>query len=822
MARLLCESNINWTASSWKTIDGTSFSDSIANTAAPSTTYGSSSNFTPGAITVEGIMIMMQRVLSNTGTISVELYDVGSAASVAGTEVTINVSDINFNFVSSVQNMGGWVYFKFGAPVTLSTNAHNLRMKSSVASTVSIQTTGGTNWSRALVTSTTAAPAASDNLYICGPFTTTSTPPFITCTYNSTASTAYASLDVGAFAKLQLENNASKAYRLDFVNNATFAVSINGEVIFGSSSSRIQSTSSMIINLPSTSAAGSNLLIKGAAKFFMYGASKTRISQLASDASAGATSLTTTTSTGWLNGDEIVLCNTIRSATPQHEKKTLTANASGTTLTIAALTHPHEGTSPVQAHLGNLTSNAKIYGSSATNTYNINVGIINGVTDVTCELDQVEMRYIGSNTGFRYGVDITGNSASSVTIKNCTFHDMNTNARAVYNSGAMASCEVDGNVIYGGSFGVMYNNVFSYSGTRSITNNLIVFQSSSAILLGGGATVKGNTFGSITGNIVNSSNNSYNFNTFDYTGFDNNIAYGGSGLGLTTNAAARRNTFKNLTTYRNNNRGISATTDNVYIGISSFGNTSGVLFNGRVQNCLFVDSSFQGGTGTIQTAGVEINAVGVSDVLFSNCTFGTVTQHTTADINISGAASVTNFNFVGCSFGSATLIGSLGNLDSKSSKFGFQKFNNTVGSNFTICRTFGRLDTDATIFDSSPYSAKLTPLSASVPVEHSIFKVNVANGQTATVSLKIRKSVVGDGAAYNGSAQPYIYVRANGAANSAFNNNLTVMTATNAANGSWETLTYTTPTINDNCALEFVLVAIGTAGWVNVDTVTVT
>jgi hypothetical protein len=73
MAKLLCESNINFNSSSWKVIDNTSYTGTEASFGLSSNTYQSSQNFTPGAITVEGILVKLWCILTNSGTLSVEL-----------------------------------------------------------------------------------------------------------------------------------------------------------------------------------------------------------------------------------------------------------------------------------------------------------------------------------------------------------------------------------------------------------------------------------------------------------------------------------------------------------------------------------------------------------------------------------------------------------------------------------------------------------------------------------------------------------------------------------------------------------------------------
>jgi hypothetical protein len=100
------------------------------------------------------------------------------------------------------------------------------------------------------------------------------------------------------------------------------------------------------------------------------------------------------------------------------------------------------------------------------------------------------------------------------------------------------------------------------------------------------------------------------------------------------------------------------------------------------------------------------------------------------------------------------------------------------------------------------------------------FHVAVRSGTTKTITIRVRKSVVGDGAAYNGTIQPYVWLPPNGNLGPQFSG-VTVMTASNAANGAWETLTYTTPVCNDDSVLQFWVYQNGTTGWVNWDTLRV-
>jgi hypothetical protein len=49
-----------------------------------------------------------------------------------------------------------------------------------------------------------------------------------------------------------------------------------------------------------------------------------------------------------------------------------------------------------------------------------------------------------------------------------------------------------------------------------------------------------------------------------------------------------------------------------------------------------------------------------------------------------------------------------------------------------------------------------------------------------------------------------------------------VATATNAANGNWQSLSWVSPVATDNTAIDFYSICNGTTGWVNWDTIRVT
>jgi hypothetical protein len=153
---------------------------------------------------------------------------------------------------------------------------------------------------------------------------------------------------------------------------------------------------------------------------------------------------------------------------------------------------------------------------------------------------------------------------------------------------------------------------------------------------------------------------------------------------------------------------------------------------------------------------------------------------------------------------------------SNDSYLGYEKFNQTAGDH-RLDTAFGLNQTDTSIFNAASPSEKMTPRVStsklvSAPKNYGVV-VPVANGQALTVNVTVRKSAVGDGAAYNGN-QPRLIQRQN----SALGQNADVVLATySSGTGSWNTLTGTSSTAGDDGAWEFIVDCDGTAGWINVD-----
>jgi hypothetical protein len=184
-----------------------------------------------GAPTISGIMVKLCERIGTTGTMSVELYNSTDSTAVAGTEVTINTSSLPSALETDIN--GGWIYFKFGSPVALE-NSHNyaVEAKTSNASMVDLWCDStADNLSRCLVTGTTGAPAAGDDLIITAAYIDTSTKTDAIVTMNETATTDYGSTPTAANSLITPGIAVCTGGRLVFPAGATSLLKISNSVI---------------------------------------------------------------------------------------------------------------------------------------------------------------------------------------------------------------------------------------------------------------------------------------------------------------------------------------------------------------------------------------------------------------------------------------------------------------------------------------------------------------------------------------------------------------------------------------------------------------
>ena len=423
MATLLATADGNWlTAATWGLVDATALLDSEAGSTTLTNAYVESQTFTPGAITIDGIAVKVAtRAAVPSGTMSVRLSQ--AAATVAGTEVTINVSDIDSRNAEQ-----GWYFFKFAAPVLLvAATLYTVAAKTSVASQVGIyrNATPG-NWARLVRTTTTQAPAAGDHLHICGEWTAAATKTDRTVTMNETAATDY-----GDNSKTQPPGlTVNKGGTLTWATTAatTFILRLSTKLFIYTGG--VMNMGTVATPCPRDGAhqlefncdvADGDFGIQCYGTWVAQGLSRTSgkdvtVCKLNTDEAAAQTTLGVDTDTGWKSGDLIAIAGTTRTAT-EAENRVLNGDAAASTVTVTVgLTNAHSGTSPTQAHVILLTRNVRVESTSTTLMAYVYTG-----PAAIIDWDWVGFRYLGATTSLKRGIEVDATVAGTFNMNFCSF-----------------------------------------------------------------------------------------------------------------------------------------------------------------------------------------------------------------------------------------------------------------------------------------------------------------------------------------------------------------------------------------------------------------
>lgn len=808
----------NFTAAgTWGLVDTTSYLNSETSYTALTTSYVASSAFTPGAITVDGIALKLADQTGTTGTISVHLTIAG--VEVTGTLVTINVADLPASAIAAAN--GGWQYFKFASPVLLlAATAYKVEAQTSSSSQIQLfRDSTASNWSRALVTTTTQAPAAGDDLIICGEYTGAGTSNTFTVTMDQTVTTDYGSASTSLVTpaisicnKGILRNGVAAATGYNLKVSGNVVVYSGGELDLGTVANPMPRNSSMTLLFDCGANVDFGLTVRNLGTFIGQGLSRT-VGKLIdrcllnTDATASQTVLGVNADTGWLNNDVVGIASTTRTYS-QCEQCTLSASDATSITVTSGLTYAHSGTLPTQAEVILLTRNVVISGASASlQTY------IDIAATAIIDCDWVEFKWFGSATTNKRGIDLACTTGVQ-GFDYCSLHDFTvTNSRGFNMVGASGTGLTINNCVTYKIDHYHFCNVSS-TGSSVATNNLFMYCISSAA---GMVNIAGTTV-NLSGSSCIGSN---------YAGFN---IYGQIGyLGNLSNLTAHSNFYhglwiqsnlygelSNLTTWRNNYYGLwTAAGELVVNNLVAFGNT--VCNVNQTRGKLTLNSPIINGDTTFSTpTGITLDYV--ADLIINSGNIGTVSGIKTAHTqDIVCAATLMNARVTlnNTILASAIEIATSSNLP-PSGFVAMQKHNQTSGNN-RVQYKYGLMTLDTAIYDTTP-SIRLTPNNSSYALMQTIGSVNVNLGQVATPSVKVRESVSGDGTDYNG-ARIKLYVKQNVALG--ITADTLLATATVSSEGAWETISGACPSVSEDGVLEFYITCNGTTGWINVDTLTV-
>jgi hypothetical protein len=809
-------------ASTWGLVDPVSLVDSIAAIYTLTTTPTNSNAFLPGAQTIKGISLAIQsRSITPSGTMTVSLNTSGG---VLASSVTINVADLPSTGAFGTPYIG-WTYFQFATPVTLAAATNYvLKLSTSVASMVTVYVTAANNYSRALVTATTLAPAASDSLLISGQHTAagTFTPYIVTMDITSSATT-YGQIAIGTRGTLSYGVATGTNYALKIAG--MFYIGQGGVFNIGATGAPIPSTSTATLEILCTSALQYFVWVYGTMN--TYGATKSVASKLAADVASVATSSTTTTATGWKSGDIIIVPSTTRTYS-EYEAITLNTDAVGTTLTHGAYVNAHGGnaTTKVQADIVNSTRNIIIKSSDTTFRTCILIGRnvstqVSGASVTSfyyTKFQDLGTGIVATNAGIGVNILTTGTFDFQYNVVTTTVvQSAILSANSALITSSSAGTTISNNLFYKlGWTATVVSTIF----TTIINNNnyFIGCLSSSQILrasaIGSGNVVASNgatSYGAFIDGFFNNANNN---------SFYSNSGQGVNWAGLSISTIYNTN-ITELRIWRNlsnglvisntsvNNRTQVFTVSDSYI----FGNgITGIVSNNRTSGKFYFNNCYiYGGPTLVQPYGVGIINTYVGDTIyFDNCYFGYSDSSLTS--SVLGTSTITNpiagvsVIFSNCKFNTQADVtyGIVGYpMTNAESSYTSLKHNGVTGSN-RIWYSNGALSTDSIIYNTSSPSVRMSVVTSTYKLTSPTVKIPVKSGKTCSVSVNVRKSTtIGSDTIYNGN-QPRLMYSFNPSIGNLtetvgvtfFNLNLIYVAQQDFNNASYWTKTSTTTTIN--------------------------
>lgn len=833
MAVLVATANGNLSAAAtWGVVDATALLDSEANNTALGTAYVESAGFTPGAITVDAIAVKVaSRNATPTGTISVRIAQGG--ATVAGTECTINVSDIESRNAEQ-----GWYLFKFAAPVTLlAATVYTLSAKTSSAAMVNLyrNATAG-NWSRLLRTTTTGAPAAGDSMHVLGEWTAAATVTTRTVTQDLTAATDFGDntaanppgFTIGKSGVVTWGTTAATNYILRL--STKLFIYRGGTMNMGTTGTPCPTGASQELQFDVAGTDG-DFGMQCYGTFNGQGAARTSGKNvvrclLNADLAAAGTTFNVDTDTGWLNTDDVAVASTTQTAS-QAETKTLNANAGASSFTVSAgVANAHSGTSPTQAEVILLTRNVRIVSTSTTLMAYVYFG---GASVV--DMDWVSFRYMGATATGKRGVEVDVTSAGTFACSFCSFREFD-NHGLFFASTSADNFSVDNLTGYKiGNQSSSHNgiNVPATTGTNWSLSNIDIVSGNTAQ----GAGVALASYGGTLTNIRCNSGGGDGLTLGALAGSSESVHKTWSGFDMHSNQQAGISCegveiakLSNVNLWRNNS---GASFGGLYLGTICLELTieTGNFFGNSTQNVLFSVASgsrklilrsvvLSGDTTFASASGVQFGGVanGAIAAEFDNCTFGVAAgikvAHSTADINIGAASNrYGEITLRNTNLASGTEINNQSGLKGRSF-IRYQRVDQATNVHKTVYPRLGTVAYETTTFHSASPSEKLTPAGrgAGEKLRSSPKRAPVLSGATTAIAVWVRKD-----SSYTGSA-PRLVQKANPAIGVLVD---TVLDTLAVAADTWEQLSAVTAAASENGVQEFFVDCDGAVGNVFVD-----
>lgn len=826
------------TAATWGTVDSTSYLNAENATESLLTTNYSdtrSAAFTPGAIEISHIGVKLCERMGTTGTMSVQLELDSDNSQVAGTEVTINTADLPAATETGLD--GGWVLLKLSSPVTLlAATAYQIAAKTSSATQVDLWCDStADNLSRILVTTTTGAPGAGDDLIIAEEKTGAGAATTINVVMNNNDTTDYGSAPTAANSLITPGISICDGGSLSFVTAASSELQLSNSLIvysggtlnIGTAATPVERGQTAKLHFDMGTNVDYGLIVRNGGTFNAQGLSRTSgkniyYGKLNVDTVNGESHFHLDTDSGWLSGDTVAIASTSRTAA-DCETKVLDGNAGAEVCNVTAAfgATVHSGTSPTQAEVILLTRNVQIYGASDSLQ-----GYVVFTNGSTADIDWIEFKWLGSGTASKRGIELTGNSTTSVNIQYSSLHDFTvTSSWGFSSTGGASSWTFSNNVAY--AINNLAFQTAATSGTWTADSNIFmrnVAASTNLVSLSDiGGTFTNNTMVGGTSSGLALAEAAGTVGTMS-----GNTSHSNTSVGLTFSNAIQNSTISTMTIWRNSGVGMSlasSTSDVIFDTFTLFGNTTSNITMASTRNVKFKSLVSNGDTTFSTTNGIQFNtSTNISEGLcFYSADFSTVagikTAHTN-DINLSSTFQGCGVILQNSKLGAGSEVASQTNL-TLTGIVGSERTDTTKGAH-RAWKKYGSIavDTTAGLFKTGSPSVRLTPNNASNRLESGSFKVNVVDGQTCTPSVFFRASIAGDGTDYTSTNAIRLVLKRNDAIG--ITSDTVIDSAVADDSGNWIELTDTTAAATDDGVMEFVIDCDGTAGWVNVDDFTAT
>jgi hypothetical protein len=844
MARLAAAASNNLTTSAtWVVIDAQTALVTEGGTSQTNLTTSAqnSANITPNAnITIDAVAIRVGSVGGTTGTLTMNLYNVTSTASV----VSVNVPIADLPASSNAEgSRAGWFLIATGDQNLTSGSNYQIRLNvSSGSSTIGIQTNGtAANWQHLLRTKTAAAPAAGDDLFVMGLWTSSGTWTQYTVTMDQTTTGTVYGSNPGAGVErsgifvckstVSWANAGSTNYALAVAGNVT--ISWGGAWEMGTSGTPCSTTSTMTLQF--NTATGYGLVCNIGGTVSTFGTARTTGKDvswtvLTADASSGSTvAYSVQHDTGWTSGNTCYISSTSPSAGGEAAELTLTANAGTNSIQATTASANYEGTWPIPAVLALTTMNVviqsdastraalcKVYGAGAWNAqwllFNYGGIAFSALTATTA------WRYVCFNnkaaTLTTWNFDVSGTCSGTVSFKDIVWIGNYNGAGVAITPGTSSTltnwtindiiliCDGTSNYLQ-----IAPGPYASCKGLRCLGGDGLISpqtQVGSALpsdwlqdswQLGNGG------LGAIA--LFN-----YNITGITISGFRAYNTGGGAGISI-AGGNWYNVTFSDC---------LFILSYNPVFSLAGAFSHSGAVFS----NCVFGSP----GAGAYTLFGTFGNFdVGHCDYTFYNCDLEATTLSGVGPTYVlalssdggAGAAPDIRISLVNCKASTTSLVS--GDASGVYSPWSFVSSVNHNRSNtdhritwlakgIGTGATVNLTQTDTVVYNTAAPSEKMTPVSTAVKLPSSVKRVAITSGSTASISVYVRKS-----AAYNGN-QPRLIAKRNDAVGLTTD---TVGDTMTAAVENWEQLVYVTPTATGDGVWEFYVDCDGTAGYINVD-----